>query len=510
MSDESKKLQLKIELDGYVMPGAEEAQQQLAKANTKLAKEMGVVTVTAGDVEKALAKGGETAEMSHLSMRRLAHAMGSEIPGGAALLESAFTSSESAMMSSTFLLIAGVEMLRSAIAKINKEKDESRRLSDALADADKSTTKVVDAQRDALDKAEVSEAEFFHNFERNARTTVDAVEKLASATSKIVFANAGSQDSARKSIVEKEIDDLEHRGFLKHEEAVRAKEMIDLEYEARKLQRQEAQNKLDEASLQRQVENKTIALRNDLNAIPGAEQKYKTAAEAKAANDAKIEEAQRKIAAGEDSKKSLREAGVTEENIQRMKESYKKFSGKPSDGPGAVSLWEMFHYLNGHGAGIGLESMKVRNMFGTAGAANLALYESAETDAKSGKSDLARARKNRVTLDVNEGNAKSDLESTRSRAEKDRGSALDLVDTLHEKIISDVATERGARTDFGLAAAATAIQGHVNNINDFMGQVNRLAAAMANMTPTQMLALSQRVSQIEAQVAQQQRTGIGN
>ena len=63
MSDTADKtLKLRIELDGYVMPGAKEAEDKLAEANANLAKEMGVVTVTQEDVEKATKKTSEATE----------------------------------------------------------------------------------------------------------------------------------------------------------------------------------------------------------------------------------------------------------------------------------------------------------------------------------------------------------------------------------------------------------------------------------------------------------------
>ena len=491
-------LQLRIELDGYVMPGAKEAQEQMAGGAKKLADEMGVVSVSGKEVEKILGKGGEAAEMSHLSMRRLAHAMGSEIPGGAALMESAFTSAEGGMTSATFLLLAGVEMLRGAIEKINKEREQSRRLSEELADADAQTTKVVDAQREALDKAEVAEAEFHHNYTRNAHDAVAAAEKLADAVAKASFSQAEGGDSKHKSIAEKGVEDLEHRGVISHAAAVQLKEQIDLEYEARKLQRQAAQDRLEEAALARQLGNKQIAARNDLTAEAGAEGKYASAAQAKAANDARREEAERKIQSGEEVKKSLRETGVTDENIQKLKASYEKTSGLPSDGAGAASLSEMFTYLSRHAGGI-----VPRKLFGTEGDVNLATYSGAQLDIDAGKLELTRARQKQGPLDIAEGNAKSDLELARQRADKDRNSVEDLSENLAVKKATDAMREQGARRDFGLDAAAHMLQGHAQTIGNFMGQVNRLADAMQHMSPDAVNNLARRVDQLQSQIGNQ-------
>ena len=467
-----------------------------AAASEDLGKQMGVITVSGEDAAKILGKGGEKAEMSHLSMRRLAHVMGSEVPGGAALMEAGFTSAESAMMSSTFLLIAGMEMLKSSIEKINNDKATATKISDGLADADAKHTDVIEKQREALDRAEVAEAEFHHNYQRHAQDSIAAAEKFAAAVLKASFSSAADEDSTRKGVMEREVADMEQRGVISHDAAVKAKEMIDLQYEQRKLERMLAQDRKEEEASAYHLFTKQVEARNDVGAEKAAEGTYATAATAKAANDQKIEEAKARIAAGEETKKSLRETGITEENIQKLKDSYAKTSGLPSDGAGAASLSEMFTYLSRHVGG-----MVPRKLFGTAGDVNLATYTGADLDIQSGNQELARARKNSVGLDINEGNAKSDLEAARQRAVKDKDAAADAADNLQTLKSTNAIKEQGARTDFGLDAAATALHGHATNINNFMAQVNRLAEAMSHMSPAQVTDLAQKVDVIQSQVA---------
>lgn len=500
MADSDKTLNIQIVLDLLGAGKADEARQKLEeikKTNADLSKEMGVVNVSGADVEKILGKTGEKAEVSHLAMRRLAHAMGSEIPGGAALMEAGFEGAENGMMGATFLLMAGVEMLRAAIGKINKEKGESQKLSEALADAERATTKAVDAQREALERADVAQAEFFHNYLRNAHDASEAAAKLYEAQLKASFENAGNEDSSRKRIADKAVDELERRGVLSHEAAVKAKEQLDLEYEARKLARQQAEDIAIEGEIARQQANKEIAVHVDQVKEQGAESAYEAAAKAKAANDAKIEAARDKMTGAKDVLKGLHEAGVTDDNVQQLNDFVSKYGGDEN-----ASLEEKFHFaaMKNLGAGRGsLEANRIVKLFGSQGDRNLALYEGANIDINAAKSDLARYQGRQTGLDINEGNAKSDLDFSRQRMERDRDAAQDLGDKLQSTRAINRIHEAGARTDFGLDAAADMLEGHVTNINNFMEQVNRLADAMGGLGPQAVADLARRVDTLEAQ-----------
>jgi hypothetical protein len=500
MADSDKKLSLQIVLDLIGEGKAEEARKKLEElkgGSADLSKEMGVVNVSGADVEKILGKAGEKAELSGLSMRRLAHAMGSEIPGGAALMEAGFEASHSGMLSASFLLLGGIEMLRVSIEKLNKEKQESKKISDALADADRATTKVIDVQREALEHADVAQAEFFHNFLHNAHDAYEAEAKLYEARLKASFENANDQDSTRKRISDRAVDEMEQAGILSHAAAVKAKEQLDLEYEARKLARQHAQDVAEEGELARQQANKGIAEHVDSGKEQDAEKQYEAAAQAKAANDAKMEEARRKIQNGEDAKKSLRDTGVTDDTVQQLNDFVTKYGGDDS-----ASLAEKFHFaaMKNLGAGAGsLEANRIIKLFGSQGDRNLALYEGANIDIASGKSDLARGQKKEAGLDIGEGNAKSDVDYYRGRVEKDRDAEADLGDKLQSTQAVNRIKEAGARADFGLDAAAHMLEGHATNVNNFMQQVNRLADSMSQMSPQAVAELARRVDALEAQ-----------
>jgi hypothetical protein len=78
MGDSDKTLKIKIELDGYVMPGVAEAQKELADAAKATAAEMGVINVTSKDVEEALKSTGKKGADALEDVGHAAH--GAHIP----------------------------------------------------------------------------------------------------------------------------------------------------------------------------------------------------------------------------------------------------------------------------------------------------------------------------------------------------------------------------------------------------------------------------------------------
>lgn len=500
-SDKTLKIQIDLEKTGK---GGEEAKLQLDALN----KEMGVINVSADEAAKALKKtgdstgeAGEKAELSHMAHRRLAHALGSEIPGGAALMEAAMESTENKVMSSVFLVVAGMELLKGAMEKLNKEQEQSRKLAEDLVDADSKVSDVIDKEREALDRAQVAQDVFYHDFLRNTRSAVDAAEKLHEAMRKATGAEALSVDEKRKNISEKAVEDMEQRGVLSHAQAVQLKEQIDLDYERRKLERQMAEDQAEEASLITQLNNKKLQAGYDARAETEAEQKFAAADAAKARNDAQMEAAKEKAGDAKSVLKGLRDAGVTDENIQKLNDFVAQYGGDEN-----ASLADKFHFAAMKNLGVGRGSLAAHdivNLFGSQGDANLALYEGAQLDIKGANNDLKRSRNRAPDIDLAEATSKSDVDYARQRMEKDKdaiGETQDKLDTAHA---TNQIKEHGARVDFGLDAAAAALAGHANNINTFMGQVNRLAAAMANMTPADAQALERRIAAIEAQLGGQ-------
>lgn len=259
---------LEIEiLTKYIGAGAARAildQEKLAAATKDLSREMGVVNVSMDEVNKILGKTEEKAATNHRQMRLLAHTLGSDVPGGAAILESAFTAmegSEGSAMASTFLLAAGLEMLRGAIEKISEETKESQKIADEFYTAKGS--EVVENQRTAFEQAEVAEAIYHHNLLRNTRDSISQAAELARTLLNSRKAAFEGAEDKRKGIADSQVEDMEQRGVVSHETAAKMKEQIDQAYHQRKIAMMIAEDQLEVQILANQLNAKRVGLRSD-------------------------------------------------------------------------------------------------------------------------------------------------------------------------------------------------------------------------------------------------------
>jgi hypothetical protein len=468
MADPDKTLKVGIELGVSGLDKAVDANAALGKtrgAVDDLSQSMGVVNVSQKEVNEILGKTGESAGLTHLQFRRLANVLGHDIPGSAALMEAGFAGAESKMLGSIFLLISGVEMLRNALNKINEEKKESTKIEEALSDADAQQTDGLEKQREAIEKADVSQAEFYHEYIRNTHDAADAAEKFAQAILKAESSRNQDNDSKQKGIAGSEIEEMEKRGVLSHAAALKAKEQLDIEYEQRKLIRQMAADAIEQSMAINTLNNKQVATEGLQRSEASAEEKYKTAATAKAKNDTDIENASRRISAGEDTKKTLRDTGVTEESVQQLSELFTKLTGKDSS---TVSLSDQFtaiaqHDIYGTGGSLGVidtyAAHELVKKLGSQGDRNLATYEGANIDIAAGKSDLERGRKKSTDVDINEGNAKSDLELSRKEVQKNKDEVVALQEQIKTKSAENAIKNSSAQQDLGMSKASAELHG---------------------------------------------------
>jgi hypothetical protein len=551
MADADKTLKVGIDLGVTGLDKAAEAPAALGKtraAADDLNQSMGVVNVSQKEVADILGKTGETAGLTHLQFRRLANTLGRDIPGAAALMEAGFAGAESKMLGSIFLLISGVEMWRNALNKINEEEKESTKIEEALSDADAQQTDSLEKQREAIEKADVSQAEFYHEYIRNTHDAVDAAEKFAQAILKAESSRNQDNDSKQKGIAGSEIEEMEKRGVLSHAAALKAKEQLDIEFESRKLIRQMAADALEQSMAINTLNNKEVATEGLQRNEASAEEKYKTAANAKIANDTKIDEASRRISAGQDTQKSLRDTGITEETVQQLGELFSKLTGKDA---GTTRLSEQFtalaeHDVYGTGGSLGITDTyaahELVKKLGSQGDRNLATYEGANIDIAAGKSDLERGRKKSTDVDINEGNAKSDLELSRKEVQKNKDEVVALQEQIKTKSAENAIKNSGAQQDLGeskasaelstdrgiadkiisgaqtsavdqrrLIEAASAIAGHTvnlstavqiiengaKNIGTFMAQVGRLATVFSHINPDD---LQRQIDALQSQI----------
>jgi chromosome segregation ATPase len=227
-----------------------------------------------------------------------------------------------------------------------------------------------------------------------------------------------------------------------------------------------------------------------------------------------------------------------------LRESFEKVSGQNA---AATPLSEQFHYLATH-----LGGMYVRGAFGTEGDKNLATYEGANLDIEGAKKDIARARGRQTDLDINAGNAESDLQSTRQEMQKNKDQVRELEDKITVQTATSKLKEAGAQQDLGLQkanselvsdrdiagrvaaggqvsgdeqqqimadaakiaghnvnlqTAAQIIQNGAENMGIFMNQLGILARSFAQFGPGQMAQFQAQLDEIRAQVGEIARTG---
>jgi hypothetical protein len=428
--------------------------QGAAGASKDLSAEMGVVNVSAQDVEKALGKSEATAGMNERQMRRLASTLGRDIPGGAELFEAAFSgmqSEEGAMMGSTFLLIAGLQMLQTAIANLNDGRKESQKMADELADSDAKVSKVTEEQTKAFEEADVSEANFFHNLTRNANDAVDATAKLATALFNARKAAFEKQADTNNGAAEKEIETMEQRGVISHATAVRMKEQIDQEYHQRKVAMMIAEDQIEAAQAQLNLANKKIEAQTDTGAESAAATKYKAALGTKTKNDTKISEAQGQIDDANSVLKELRGKGITPETVEQFKEDFEKVTGKSS---GDFSLPDMFTALSRKRLLDGalpvdqstLDILKADSGYGDR---DLATYDGAEGTIAGNKKLIAQAQAKKPDIDIAAENSKSDLDAAHAKLNKDKADLEALQAQINTATQTNAVKEGGAVAGLG-------------------------------------------------------------
>ena len=546
MADADQTLKILIQLGLMGEKDAVAAKQLLdetSAAGKKLGESMGVITVSTEEANKILAKSGDKAEMTHRGFRRLAHTIGGEIPGAAALMEAGFEASAAPMMGATFLLIGGIQLLKSSLEKMAAEEEATRKITEAMMDTAGKHSEVIDKQRAALEQAEVAEAEFYHNLARNTRNAVDEAEKLAEAMLKTASATDASHADKRKGLAEGRIKEMEEQGVISHAEALKMKELLDVAYEERKMARQVAADKMEEQLLIRKYQSKSYQLMGDLPAnVKNADQAHDAAVQKQAGNTQRIAEADEKIKAAQELKKSISQ--VTPELLQKLNDAYAAEIGGT-----AKSLPEQWNALarkklfSGFSSSAASDAQSVLKTLGSSGEKTLALYEGAEQDivgntkykkklqaAQPGldkdvaitSSDLTYAREqlqatqkevvalkdqiaqlqathaiknNGAMQDLNEAKASAELKADESIASRVQHGDKTVTKAEQQRLIADASLIAGHQVD--LKTAAKTISAGATNIGVFMGEVKTLAASFSTATAE----IAREVANIKRQLA---------
>jgi hypothetical protein len=545
MDSADQTLKILIQLGVLGEKDAQAAKQLLdetSAAGKKLGESMGVITVSATEANKILEQSGEKAEISHRGFKKLAHMIGSDIPGATAMMEAGFSASAAPMMGATFLLIGGIEMLRHALAKIAEDKKLAREIDQQMIAMESKHADVVGASRRALEQAEVAEEAFHHNLARNTRNAVDEAEKLAEALLKTASASDSAHADRRKNIADSRIADMERQGVISHEAALKMKEQLDIEYEKNKLIRQMAADKLEERLLIQKYQQKSYAVIGDLdNNEKNAGQKYDEVTQKKSATEAQLKSAQEKKEDAKGVIKKMEEAGITDANLERLRKYTISIGGDPNTD--LAGQYEEAMRRNRNHANLGfLDAGKLYSAFGTQGVDNLQKYEGAQASIKMAEMDIKKYDKKSHELDIVVVKAKSDLDNAQQQLQAAKNEVVALKDQIttlqgtnnikhaglmqdlglteansalkedlniadrmqhgdksvtkaeEQKLISDASKIAGHQVD--LKTAAKVIEHGATNMKSFMEQVKRLAIAMGSFTPQQAADLQRQIDAI--------------
>jgi hypothetical protein len=453
---------------------------------------------------KTIQGAGESAEMSHLSMRRLANVMGQGIPGAAGLMESAFTAGSDKMMSATFLLIGGIEMLQSAIKKLDAELAEANRIGQELNSTEAERAEGLEKTREALEKAEVAENIFHHNLLRNTRDSIAETAKLATELLKASTQGMAGQASEHKEIANAEIEEMEKRGVISHETATAMKLQIDLAYHKQKVLMMMA-----EEAVQMQVDGAELKAKQDQARALGQQETaaasaHAAALQAQEENKNKIEGGQAQIARGTKAKEDLEKTGVTDESVQKIqaafaaltstaagKKAFKMLEGSDVDDKTQVSAMSdfmtkmslpefvqsgIFSYLpkmlqdaiGDHTGTVGAGFAALKQMGGGAAAfENLSNFQNAGIDIASGKAAVAQGKKAQPGLETAEGDTKDELDAARDELKKNRALIADLQTKINTEAAVNAVKDSSAIGELGLdkaSAAWTGARGIADNI----------------------------------------------
>lgn len=520
--------------------------QNDVKAVNDLLRESGTAT------EKA----GESAEMSHRSFRRLAHTLGSEIPGAAALMEAGFEGAEDKMMGATFLLIGGLELLRKSIEKITEAEKETKQIDDELLEISAQRSQAAEKVEAAMASANVAEQVFHHNLLRDTRDSIAETAKLGSELLKLSTQGSESGLGERNKIAIAQIEEMEQRGVISHQTAILAKQQMDQEAHRQKvllmLAEEQVQKQMDEAQLKaRGDQGKKLATEES-----AAFDRYKQTLAAKTKNETQLEEGEAQIEKGKDIKKELAGKGVDDLTVEALKQVYQGVTYDKSGKLSGAEMWSKLHDVStsdsasSHHLALALnDNPDLRKLFNdTQGDARLSEYDSAQNLITGGQTLKKSALQKREDMALAEAESKDDLDSKRELSKKNR----EQIQALQEKIHMDAATgqikDRGALGELGLESASTAwnqakgtadnlLAGHgattdqqqqlldlarkiagpgvrvdlsdaikvfehgAENFSAFHEQIGRLAKAFSNWSPADLRQLKQDVDYIKSQMA---------
>jgi hypothetical protein len=432
MADADKTLKLLIELGVLGKEEAEAANSLLdeAKQSTAaLAKEMGVLTESADEAEKILAKTGEAAKgvgdaaekggegvhgfnLHGRETFHLAEMLNRVLPGSGEALKAVANSGDQGTMA-LLGLTAVIEIISNGFEELSrnaKAADEGlAAILDEKYDAD-AIRGVADAWEKAATAQEIYRLGLAEKEQDENDPTKGAADRALRAAKS--YETAQQQiNAAQQKLGEASIEEMEKKGVITHQQALLAKLQLDEAYEKRRL---ELATETDAKEIDIKQRTADIVAKQKATAETGEAAAENNSAKA----DAAVAHVKTEIKKTEQDKAAAKEemdkSGVTSSDAQTIRELYEKAGGKD---PQNTSLQGMADWLRtgiNHDAsrvgGLGLGDLNdLRRMFTSflsggrdISDAQIAAYEGGEGMSK--RTDSAQVKMN-ATLALREHDA---------------------------------------------------------------------------------------------------------
>jgi hypothetical protein len=403
-------------------------------------------------VGKESAGAGEKVEGFNIHGRelsRIAGMMDRIVPGaGAAIRAFGQQNSEASM---ALIGIGGVLMV--VIDLFKKVQAGAKAADDATAAllSEGGSKGAIAAVSKAWEDAHIASAVYHHKLFQDED---DIVKRIADTNIEIAkrFQTAQEQiDQAQKGVAVASIEALEKQAVISHEEALKRKYELDVEYENKKLalthQTDARVLEVQRGELATKTGQKGAA---DINEA-AAEAANKTAQGNLAKHEELVKTYSDNITKAKDAMKGL---GIGPENIQHLNEAFEKFN--PGKSSVTTPLSDQYMALLGTGDATTKGMMAFFAMHG--GAGGLAAADTGMKDIKSNQTQLDAENKRDEALRTIAENAKSDLEETKRVQHELKKAIDDLTIKVGELAATNKANETNAATVAGLTNQAEAIK----------------------------------------------------
>lgn len=391
-----------------------------------LAKDMGVVNVSTADVEKILAKTGDTVKdtagkieghnTSAREMHRVFGALNHIVPGLGTVLKAAFHPDMIGIVGS----ILAFEALKSVLDDIKAI--DAIKLANFTGDKE-----AIDAVKVSYENSRVAARAFLDEQKRlnGAGLTADEVAKRQIENYKNLASAQEQYNTASKNLGYTQIDENENNDVITHQQALEQKFALDVEYAKKKLQLEAQTAAAELAAKQQQLATEKAQLSAAKGDQGTDEANAATTAAAKVKHDSRKGIAQKNI---EDAQKTLDELAkpkgnlvsgeVNEETASQLEQFYTKHIGDST----GKSHSEMFSELSNARSGaagfnsvngdMALQYFMAHTIGNQTGAPEFAKYDGAKQQLAGAQTEFKKLEETQFKVDSNAERGKKQQDAT--------------------------------------------------------------------------------------------------